>query len=81
MEYYAAERKKELLAYTTAWMDQFFVLICVITQHQKDAIQRSAVLALLLNLQILFFGNVHISSYTLAGLYSIHMAWSQLCSP
>ena len=36
MEYYAAERKKELLPVTTAWMDLQSILLSEISQEVKD---------------------------------------------
>ena len=36
MEYYTAERKKELLPFTTAWMDQESIMLSEISQAVKD---------------------------------------------
>ena len=36
MEYYAAERKKELLLFTTAWMDLESIMLSEISQAVKD---------------------------------------------
>ena len=36
MEYYAAERKKELLAFETAWMDLERIMLSKISQAVKD---------------------------------------------
>ena len=36
MEYYAAERKKELLPFTTAWMELESIMLSEITQAVKD---------------------------------------------
>ena len=36
MEYYAAERKKELLPFTTAWMDLESIVLSEISQGIKD---------------------------------------------
>ena len=36
MEYYAAERKKELLPFTTAWMDLESIMLSEISQAVKD---------------------------------------------
>ena len=36
MEYYAAERKKELLPFTTAWMDLGSIMLSEISQEVKD---------------------------------------------
>ena len=36
MEYYAAERKKELLPFATAWMDLENILLSEISQALKD---------------------------------------------
>ena len=36
MEYYTAERKKELLPFTTAWMDLESIMISEISQAVKD---------------------------------------------
>ena len=36
MEYYAAERKKELLPFTTAWMELESVMLIEINQAVKD---------------------------------------------
>ena len=36
MEYYAAERKKELLPFGTAWMDLESIMLSEISQSEKD---------------------------------------------
>ena len=36
MQYYAAERKKELLPFTTAWMDLESIMLSEISQAVKD---------------------------------------------
>ena len=36
MEYYPAERKKELLPFTTAWMELESILLSEISQMVKD---------------------------------------------
>ena len=36
MEYYAAERKKELLPFTTAWMELENIILSEISQAVKD---------------------------------------------
>ena len=36
MEYYAAERKKELLPFTTAWMELEGIMLSEISQVVKD---------------------------------------------
>ena len=36
MEYYAAERKKELLPFTTAWMELESIILSEISQAVKD---------------------------------------------
>ena len=36
MEYYTAERKKELLTFTTAWMDLETLMLSEISQSVKD---------------------------------------------
>ena len=36
MEYYAAERKKELLPFATAWMDLENIMLSEISQVVKD---------------------------------------------
>ena len=36
MEYYTAERKKELLPFTTAWMDLESIMLSVISQVVRD---------------------------------------------
>ena len=36
MEYYAAERKKELLPFATAWMELESILLSEISQTVKD---------------------------------------------
>ena len=36
MEYYAAERKKELLPFTTAWMELESIMLSEISQAMKD---------------------------------------------
>ena len=36
MEYYAAERKKELLPFATAWMDLESIMLSEISQVVKD---------------------------------------------
>ena len=36
MEYYAAERKKELLAFVTAWMELENIMLSEISQAVKD---------------------------------------------
>ena len=36
MEYYAAERKKELLPITTAWMELESIMLSEIRQVEKD---------------------------------------------
>ena len=36
MEYYAAERKKELLPFTTAWMDLESIMLNEVSQVVKD---------------------------------------------
>ena len=36
MEFYAAERKKELLPFTTAWMDLKSIMLSEISQAVKD---------------------------------------------
>ena len=38
MEYYAAERKKELLPFATAWMELESVMLSKISQVVKDSI-------------------------------------------
>ena len=35
MEYYAAERKKELLPFATAWMDLEIIMLSEISQEVK----------------------------------------------
>ena len=37
-EYYAAERKKELLLFTTAWMELESIMVSEISQVVKDTI-------------------------------------------
>ena len=39
MEYYAAERKKELLSFETAWMDLESIMLSEIRQVVKDKYQ------------------------------------------
>ena len=36
MEFYAAERKKELLPFATAWMELDSIMLCEISQVVKD---------------------------------------------
>ena len=36
MEYYAAERKKELLPFATAWMELESIMLSEISQSEKD---------------------------------------------
>ena len=36
MEYYTAERKKELLSFVTAWIDLEGIMLSEISQAQKD---------------------------------------------
>ena len=36
MEYYAAERKKELLPFTIAWMELESIMLCKVSQVVKD---------------------------------------------
>ena len=36
MEYYAAERKKELLPFVTAWMDLENIMLSEVSQAVKD---------------------------------------------
>ena len=36
MEYYAAERKKELLSFATAWMELESIMLSEISQAVKD---------------------------------------------
>ena len=36
MEYYAAERKKELLPFATAWMELESIMLSVISQVVRD---------------------------------------------
>ena len=36
MEYYAAERKKELLPFMTAWMELESIMLSEISQAEKD---------------------------------------------
>ena len=36
MEYYAAERKEELLPFTTAWMDMESIMLSEISQAVKE---------------------------------------------
>ena len=36
MEYYRAERKKELLPFVTAWMEQESIVLSEISQTVKD---------------------------------------------
>ena len=36
MEYYAAERKKELLPFVTAWMELESIMLTEISQEVKD---------------------------------------------
>ena len=36
MEYYAAERKKELIPFVTAWMDLERIMLSEISQSEKD---------------------------------------------
>ena len=36
MEYYPAERKKELLSFTTAWMELETIILSEISQSVKD---------------------------------------------
>ena len=36
MEYYAAERKKELLPFTTAWMELEIIMLREVSQAVKD---------------------------------------------
>ena len=36
MEFYAAERKKELLAFTTAWMELESIMLSEISQAVRD---------------------------------------------
>ena len=36
MEYYAAERKKELLPFVTAWMKVESIMLSEISQSEKD---------------------------------------------
>ena len=40
MEYYAAERKKELLPFTTAWMELESIVLSEISQVVKDKYHR-----------------------------------------
>ena len=39
MEYYTAERKKELLTFTTAWMELESIMLSEISQAVKDKYQ------------------------------------------
>ena len=52
MEYYTAERKKELLHFTTAWMDPESILLSEISQAAKDKIY-----FLILHINLLIFQN------------------------
>ena len=36
MEFYIAERKKELLPFGTAWMELESIMLCIITQAVSD---------------------------------------------
>ena len=36
MEYYAAERKKELLPFVTAWIELGSIMLCEISQAVRD---------------------------------------------
>ena len=36
MEYYSAERKKELLSFTTAWMELESIMLSEVSQAVKD---------------------------------------------
>ena len=36
MEYYAAERKKELLSFATAWMELESIMLSIISQAVRD---------------------------------------------
>ena len=36
MEFYAAERKKELIPFATAWMDLESIMLSEISQSEKD---------------------------------------------
>ena len=36
MEFYAAERKKELLSFVTAWMELESIMLSEISQSEKD---------------------------------------------
>ena len=36
MEYYTAEKKKELLPFVTAWMELENIMLCEISQSVKD---------------------------------------------
>ena len=36
MEYYSAERRKELLPFVTAWMEMESIMLCEISQVVKD---------------------------------------------
>ena len=40
MEYYAAERKKELLPFTTTWMELVTVMLSEMSQVVKDKYHR-----------------------------------------
>ena len=45
MEYYAAERKKELLPFTTAWMELESIKLSEINQAVKDEYQMSSLMS------------------------------------
>ena len=45
MEYYAAERKKELLPFVTAWMELESIMLSEVSQVVKDKYQRISLLA------------------------------------
>ena len=42
MEYYAAERKKELLSFVTAWMELESIMLSEISQVVRDKYRRSS---------------------------------------
>ena len=42
MEYHAAERKKELLPFTTAWMELESIMLSEISQAVKDKCHRTS---------------------------------------
>ena len=45
IKYYAAERKKELLPFATAWMELDSIMLSEISQVVKDKYQRISLLA------------------------------------